>query len=73
MKNTPLLTPREKEILELSLGGAGCQADRFSTGDQYEYGQKTPKPDSGKKRRQQYGQAGRNCRRKKINCLNSFP
>lgn len=25
MKNTPILTPREKEILELSMGGAGCR------------------------------------------------
>lgn len=32
MKNTPLLTPREKEILELSLGWCRLQADRFSTG-----------------------------------------
>ena len=32
MTNTPLLTPREKEILELSLGGAGCKQIAFQLG-----------------------------------------
>lgn len=32
MKNTPPLTTREKEILDLSLGGAGCKQIAFQLG-----------------------------------------
>lgn len=32
MKNTPLLTKREKEILDLSLCGAGCKQIAFQLG-----------------------------------------
>ncbi len=32
MKNTSFLRPREKEILELSLGGAACKQIAFQLG-----------------------------------------
>ena len=32
MKNTPLLTPREQQILDLSLSGSGCKQIAFLLG-----------------------------------------
>lgn len=72
MKNTPLLTPREKEILELSLGGAGCKQIAFQLGT-VRIRSKNTEAGFWKKAASAIWSGWQSCRRKKINCLNSFP